>query len=313
MAEPIGARSVYKIGFPLQAIQKAIDTGILPKLDQTKAPTGYDLSYNFQNFGAVSSPAAADARLRELGGLPITLVREPEPEAPWWQQALGVAGALFGFTSIGGILTGTLKGASAQELVDPVVGKQVGVGNLTNQGGNMAFQDGDSGFSFDNFFGGINQALQGGLGSQILNIGSGLASQFLTQQFAPQPVSMGVQPAMAAVPAIVGAGRAVATVGRGFFNRFPNLATSLQSLRNRGANVSRSSLYSAMRRFGPEMLVSGGILTAAAVSELAVAGPGRRRMNPGNVKALRRAHRRMKSFHHLCTDNDMLYKRSRRK
>jgi hypothetical protein len=313
MAEPVGARSVYKIGFPLQAIQKAIDTGVLPKLDQTKAPTGYDLSYNFQNFGAVSSPAAADARLRELGGLPITLVREPEPEAPWWAQALGVAGALFGFTTVGGALSGTLEGVSKQEFVDPIVGKQVGVGTLTStQGGSMAFQDGDSGF-FGDVFGGLNNILQAN-GQNLLNLGFNAANSFVQSQFAPQPVSMpSAQPAMAAVPAIVGAGRAVATVGRGFFNRFPNLATSLQSLRNRGANVSRSSLYSAMRRFGPEMLVSGGILTAAAVSELAVAGPGRRRMNPGNVKALRRAHRRMKSFHHLCTDNDMLYKRSRRK
>jgi hypothetical protein len=176
----------------------------------------------------------------------------------------------------------------------------------------MAFQDGDSGF-FGDVFGGLNNILQAN-GQNLLNLGFNAANSFVQSQFAPQPVSMpSAQPAMAAVPAIVGAGRAVATVGRGFFNRFPNLATSLQSLRNRGANVSRSSLYSAMRRFGPEMLVSGGILTAAAVSELAVAGPGRRRMNPGNVKALRRAHRRMKSFHHLCTDNDMLYKRSRRK
>lgn len=310
MANAVGARSIYKTFYPVQAIQKAIDSGALPTLDQTKAPVGYDLSYDFNSFGAVGSEAAADARLRELGGLPVTLVREPEPDIPWWQEALIIGGALFGFTSIGGAFQGLMSGTGGAEAVDPVVGKQVGVGNLTNQGGNMAFQDGDTGF-FDNLFGGFGQALQGGLGSTLINLGQQAATGFIQQSFAPQPV--GMTQTMAAVPAIAGAGRAVATVGRGFFNRFPNLATSLQSLRNRGANVSRSSLYSAMRRFGPEMLVSGGILTAAAVSELAVAGPGRRRMNPGNVKALRRAHRRMKSFHHLCQSNDMLYKRARRK
>jgi len=181
----------------------------------------------------------------------------------------------------------------------------------------MAFSDGDTGFSFDNFFGGINQAMQGGLGQTLLGLGTQAATGFIQQQFAPQPVSYPMsypsgpvaQPVMASVPAL---GRAVATVGRGFFNRFPNLATSLQALRNRGANVSRSTMYSALKRFGPEMLVSGGILTAAAVSELAVAGPGRRRMNPGNVKALRKAHRRMKSFHKVCVDNDQLLKRRRK-
>jgi hypothetical protein len=185
-------------------------------------------------------------------------------------------------------------------------------------GSNMAFSDGDTGFSFDQFFGGVNQALQGGLGQQLLGIGTQALSGYVTQQFAPQPMSQPIsypsgpmaQPVMASVPAL---GRAGAVVARGFFNRFPNLATSLQALRNRGANVTRGTMYSALKRFGPEMLVSGGILTAAAVSELAVAGPGRRRMNPGNVKALRRAHRRMKSFHKVCVDNDQLYKRSKRK
>jgi hypothetical protein len=90
-------------------------------------------------------------------------------------------------------------------------------------------------------------------------------------------------------------------------------ATGIQALRNKGANVTRSSLYSMMKRFGPDFLIGGGILGAAAVSELAMAGPGRRRMNPGNVKALRRAHRRMKSFHHVCQVNDTLLTHRRRK
>jgi len=167
-------------------------------------------------------------------------------------------------------------------------------------GGRMAFQDGDSGFSFDSFFGGVGQALQGGLGQQLLGIGTQALSGFVGQQFAPQPQLV---TSMAAVPAM---GRAGAVVARGFFNKFPNLAVAIQKLRNAGANVTRGSLWSLMKRFGPDFLISGGILTAVAVSELAIAGPGRRRMNPGNIKALRKAHRRMKAFHNVCRTNDMM-------
>jgi len=167
-------------------------------------------------------------------------------------------------------------------------------------GGPMAFQDGDSGFSFDNFFGGVGQALQGGLGQQLLGIGTQALSGFVEQQFQPQLVTH------AAV--VQGGARAVAgaVVARGFFNKFPNLAVAIQKLRNAGAKVTRGSLWSLMKRFGPDFLISGGILTAAAVSELAIAGPGRRRMNPGNIKALRKAHRRVKAFHNVCRTNDMM-------
>jgi hypothetical protein len=113
---------------------------------------------------------------------------------------------------------------------------------------------------------------------------------------------------MASMPA---AGRAAATVGRSLFARYPNLATYIQQYRNMGKHVTRAKLYSLMKRFGPELLVSGGILSAAAISELMMAGPGRRRMNPGNVKALRRSLRRLESFHHLCGRVDKL--RSRRR
>lgn len=169
----------------------------------------------------------------------------------------------------------------------------------------MAFSDGDTGF-FPDF--NLNSVFQGGFGQSLLNIGTQALSGYVGQQFAPQPVSY--QTNMAVVPA---AARAVATVGRGFFQKFPNLATSIQALRNAGKNVTRAKLYSALKRFGPEMLVSGGLLTAAAVSELAVAGPGRRRMNAGNVKALRKAHRRMVSFHKVCRKNDMLMSHGRKK
>jgi len=163
--------------------------------------------------------------------------------------------------------------------------------------------------------GGIFNANNGVNWSNLLNQGANIAMQ----AFAPQPSAfpmsgggggMTATPAMASVPAI--AGRVGAVVGRGFFSRFPNLATGIQTLRNGGVNASRSKLYSVMKRFGPEFLVSGGLLTAAAVNELAVAGPGHRRMNPANSKALRRAARRIESFHRLCRHTDMLQTRRRR-
>ena len=111
----------------------------------------------------------------------------------------------------------------------------------------MDFQDGGSGFFPDFDF---NAVLQGGLGQKLLNIGTQALSGYVGQQFAAQPASY--QANMAVVPA---AARAVATVGRGFFQKFPNLATSIQKLRNMGKNVTRAKLYSALKRFGPEMLV----------------------------------------------------------
>jgi hypothetical protein len=177
-------------------------------------------------------------------------------------------------------------------------------------GGRMAFADGDSGyFGIGDVFGGINQVLQGGLGRDLLNAAGNFGVQYLTSQQGTGRVPITMADTL---PAVGGAGRAVAIVGRSFFNRFPNLATGIQALRNMGKNVTRANLYSLMKRFGPDFLITGGILTAAAVSELAMAGPGRRRMNPGNIKALRRAHRRMKSFHHVCQTNDTLLTHRRR-
>lgn len=168
----------------------------------------------------------------------------------------------------------------------------------------MAFSDGDSGFfGSGGFFGGLGEALQGPLGQGLLGVGLNV----LESQFARRPTISEVGGMAGPIVRSVGpVARTGAVVGRGFFNRFPNLAAAIQQLRDRGSNVSRGQLWSLMKRFGPELLISGGILTAAAVSELMLSGPGRRRMNPGNVKALRRAHRRMKSFHNVCVTNDRM-------
>ncbi|MGH8755345.1 MAG: hypothetical protein ACREU0_05895 [Burkholderiales bacterium] len=168
------------------------------------------------------------------------------------------------------------------------------IGGLLGQVGNI-------------FGGGQNPIFQG-----VSNVAN-LASQFFPQATGRPigaPTTLQAFPAMAAAGPIM---RGMATVGRSFFNRFPNLATAIQGYRNVGQKVTRANLYSLLKRFGPELLISGGILTAAAVSELMIAGPGRRRMNPGNVKALRRSLRRLESFHHLCVKVDRLRRPRSRK
>jgi len=132
----------------------------------------------------------------------------------------------------------------------------------------------------------------------------------LASQFVPQQTSLAAKPAIQAGTAIM---KSAGTVGRSFFNRYPNLATAIQMLRNQGRNVKRSQLYSLLKRFGPEFLITGGILTAAAVNELMIAGPGRRRMNPGNISALRRSMRRLESFHNICVRADKLRRPRSRK
>jgi hypothetical protein len=178
--------------------------------------------------------------------------------------------------------------------------------NLT--GASMGFDLGGLLSSVSNIFGGNQNPV-----FNAVSQGAQVAQNFLptpsygnTYGIAPQPVAARAPQVMA--PAL----RSIGTVGRGFFNKYPNLATAIQALRNQGRNVKRSQLYSMLKRFGPDLLISGGILTAAAVSELMVAGPGRRRMNPANAKALRRAAGRIRSFHKLCTHTDLLKTRGRR-
>jgi hypothetical protein len=154
----------------------------------------------------------------------------------------------------------------------------------------------------------VGQAF-GGNQNSYFNAISNIATT--AAQFVPQQTSLAARPLLPAAGGAVA--RAGAMVGRSFFNRFPNLATAIQQLRNRGMNVKRSQLWTLLKRFGPEVLVTGGLLTAAAVNELMVAGPGRRRMNPGNVHALRRSMRRLQSFHKLCVTADQLRRPRSRK
>jgi len=187
---------------------------------------------------------------------------------------------------------------------------------------------------FDDLFGGVFDSFSD-IGSSIYDVASDvnwggvaqgampLVSGFMSQPASSLPAMSGggsgypvmgsVPPAVRSAAQAIGAVGSRAVVGRTFFNKWPNLATAIQRMKNAGQNVSRAQLYSMLKRFGPDFLITGGILTAAAVSELMMSGSGRRRMNPGNVKALRRSMRRLESFHHLCTKSDKLRRPRSRK
>lgn len=200
-------------------------------------------------------------------------------------------------------VTGAVQSTLFNPAIIPAVITRNPVALLPGTGGsnNMALNIGGILGQVGNIFGGgQNQIFQG-----ISNVAN-VASQFFPPRGLPQGAPTTQQPAFPVMAAAGPALRSVATVGRSFFNKFPNLATAIQGYRNMGKNVTRAKLYTLVRRFGPELVISGGILTAAAVNELLIAGPGHRRMNPANVKALRRSMRRLETFHHLCQRVDRL-------
>lgn len=300
-----GARSIGRTVFPLNALIALQNKKVLPVLKQEP---GFNIAYQIPSleFGSQQSAETFFVKQATTTGIPIVkTVKEPDlSPLDLLTKVVGFGASIIG--SSGTALAGyAASGAQATPLEK---GLTIGRGGL-----NMGL--------FDDLWGaatgpgGIFNANNGVNWGNLLNTGASIAQQ----AFAPQPTSFPIGggggggsaiPAMASVPAI--AGRVGAVVGRGFFSRFPNLATGIQTLRNGGVSASRSKLYSVMKRFGPEFLVTGGLLTAAAVNELAVAGPGYRRMNPANSRALRRAARRIESFHRLCRHTDMLQSRRRR-
>jgi hypothetical protein len=106
------------------------------------------------------------------------------------------------------------------------------------------------------------------------------------------PVPGPVQAAGGGLPAIMGG------VGSKLAARFPLLYGAIQVWRSKGVRMTTESLWNLAKRFGPQMLVTAGILSVGALSELLMhhATRKRRRMNPLNPKALRRSTRRLISF-----------------
>jgi len=87
-------------------------------------------------------------------------------------------------------------------------------------------------------------------------------------------------------------------LGRGIASRFPLLWGAIQVWRGRGVSMTAEKLWGLVRRFGPQLLITAGILSAGALSELLLwrTSRHRRRMNVLNPKALTRSTRRLLGF-----------------
>jgi hypothetical protein len=100
-----------------------------------------------------------------------------------------------------------------------------------------------------------------------------------------------------AVPAMAGGVMALRGLGaygiRGLAARFPQLASRLAA-----TGLTRGAAYGMLKRFGPSALIALGF-AGLEISQLAVSGSGRRRMNICNGRALRRASRRVAAFHNF--------------
>jgi len=166
--------------------------------------------------------------------------------------------------------------------------------------------------SLGNILGGVGGILNtvsqfGGSVGTAAQIGSGfltgflpaqgpMVSQFPTNQF-PQ-----AQPVMALAPSVAGAIPAIAAI-------------LLKIGRTVGRNVSFRAAMIIIRRLGKSLGTPQAVATALGITSVelasmlvtqAVTGSRGRRMNVGNIKALRRAHRRIQGFHKICGDNDRL-------
>jgi len=128
------------------------------------------------------------------------------------------------------------------------------------------------------------------------------AADYLDNEYsAPvaQPISYAQPVRSINSPTGLGSTALIPMITRGL-SRFPNLLASMQSWRLKGISLTVPKLMVMMRKFGPNFLISAGILAAGAVTELMMyqATHKRRRMNSLNPRALSRATRRLCSFEH---------------
>lgn len=163
----------------------------------------------------------------------------------------------------------------------------------------------------------------GQLGGAGLNIaGAALAPQpqptyISAPIYSPSPSyavaqpTMQAQPVMSAAPAFGVAAGAIARVTAPILAKIavklglrarPSLTRAMEMIR-KAAKILTS----------PEAVATALGITVAELASLITASSARkrRRMNPANSKALRRAARRIKSFHKLCTHTDVLRGRGR--
>lgn len=177
--------------------------------------------------------------------------------------------------------------------------------------------------SLGNVLGGVSGLLNtvgsfGGPVGTVAQIGSGFLSGFLPAQgpmvsTVPQSAFPQATQTMAARPIIGGMASAATAAVQPILNQVSAYL---------GKSITLRAAMIIIRRMGKFLNTPTAIATALGITldqlgnlivASSIAGSGGRRMNVGNVKALRRAHRRIKSFHKLCTTNDELRAPRRRR
>lgn len=128
--------------------------------------------------------------------------------------------------------------------------------------------------------------------------------------YTPPPAPMATQ-TMSAVPAFSVAAGAIARVTAPILTKIAvKLGLRARPSLNRAMELVRKA---AKILTSPEAVATALGITVAELATLITSSSARRRrrMNPANSKALRRAARRIKSFHKLCTHTDVLRGRGR--
>ena len=225
--------------------------------------------------GAVEDPQAAQARQAGNGFFDKPFVKT-------------VAGIFTGLAPGAGAFKSAATSLQDARSTDSPLRATIKSNLQSLSGGNMGF--------FDDIFGNndtIGSGFDAGLGGgqsidygALLNTGVSLANRFLGPQ-QNNNLMMPAQLTTATLPAVIGAGGMVV---RG--------AMTALAARLAAVGLTRASAWSLLKSQGPTALLALG-LTAAEVVTVARKGAGRRRMNMCNGRALRRAQRRLTSFHNF--------------
>jgi len=263
-----------------------------------------------------------------------------------WQAVSGYLGTICvsncgqrtGFLGLGGEaarVANTVAGVVAQ--LAPAV---TGYGALISAGSVLAQQVERSQQGMSLNLGGILSAVGGVVGGanfgdysflgQLGSAGLNIAGAALTPQASPTYISGPIyqpqqpvyqtpapvyqaQPVMSAAPAFAVAAGAIARVTAPILNKIAvKLGLRARPSLNRAMEMVRKA---AKLLQSPEAVGAALGITVAELATLITTSNSRkrRRMNPANSKALRRAARRIKSFHKLCTHTDVLRSRGPRR
>lgn len=235
--------------------------------------------------------------------------------------------SVFAPTSLSDLQTGIQLGAP---LVGTTLGGPIGFvgGQAVAQGFSptpqfSSVQGAEMGIS--NFLGGLSRSLDnlsgfGGPIGQASQFGSAVLGGFFPASGPTVPTFPAIQPTQAnfAVPVAGMAGVPSGAMMAGLKNLVDQILLKMTAFFGKSISFRAAMiLVRRLAKFAQSPAAIGGMigLSAQEVATLLIADSmkKRRRMNPGNVKALRRAHRRLESFHKLCGTNDRLRTPRRRR